>query len=233
MLKKHIPNFITLLNLFSGCMAIYFAMQANFEWFTYLIVLAAVFDYFDGLSARLLGVYSRMGKELDSLADVVSFGVAPGFLVMSMLIERGLPLWITFVGFIIPLFSALRLAKFNNDERQTSTFLGLPTPANAIFWAGISYGFSAFMIANLWLVFVLLAAMSLLLVSEIPMFSLKMKTLRIKSNLTQYLFLLVCVAILVFFKSKALAIIIAWYILFSIAIAIASNVKTKKSFSRN
>lgn len=218
MIKKHIPNFITCLNLFAGSMAVYYAFQANYAAVLLLVIVAAVFDFFDGFAARLLKAYSPMGKELDSLADMVSFGLAPGVVAFSMLQESGLPLWLSFAGFIIPVFSALRLAKFNIDERQTSSFIGMPTPANAIFWVGLGYSFSELLIAHNWLILILIVVMSGLLVAEIPMFSLKFKSYGWKENQLQYIFLLVCIALLVVFQLDAFAPIISWYISLSILV---------------
>jgi len=149
-MKKHIPNFITCLNLFSGCVASYLAFKGNYQGAFVAILFAAVFDFLDGFAARLLKAYSPMGKELDSLADMISFGLAPGAIVFSLLTDTGINEWLPFAGFLIPVFSGLRLAKFNIDDRQTSSFLGLPVPANAIFWAGIVYSFSPFLTNNLW-----------------------------------------------------------------------------------
>ncbi|MFW9598373.1 MAG: CDP-diacylglycerol--serine O-phosphatidyltransferase [Paludibacter sp.] len=223
MIKKHIPNFITTLNLFSGCFAIYYGFQANYEMVMAFILIAAVFDFMDGLAARILKAYSAMGKELDSLADVVSFGVAPGVLVFSLINESALPDWMAFVGFIVPVFSALRLAKFNIDARQTSSFIGMPTPANALFWAGMGYSFSDLLIDNGLLTIVLAIVFCLFLVSEVPMFSLKFKNLSLKNNWVQYLFLVGSVALIVYFQTKALALIIAWYLVLSAIIAVFSK----------
>lgn len=223
MIKKHIPNFITTLNLFSGCFAIYYGFQANYEMVMAFILIAAVFDFMDGLAARILKAYSAMGKELDSLADVVSFGVAPGVLVFSLINESVLPDWMAFVGFIVPVFSALRLAKFNIDVRQTSSFIGMPTPANALFWAGMGYSFSDLLIDNGLLTIVLAIVFCLFLVSEVPMFSLKFKNLSLKNNWVQYLFLVGSVALIVYFQTKALALIIAWYLVLSAIIAVFSK----------
>jgi len=216
MIKKHIPNFITCLNLFSGSIAVYFAFQGNFTAVFGLVLLAALFDFLDGFAARALKAYSPMGKELDSLADMVSFGLAPGVVVFTLLSQSALPSWLAFAGFIIPVFSALRLAKFNIDERQTSSFIGMPTPANAIFWIGIGYSFSEIMIANSWAILVLIILMSGLLVAEIPMFSLKFKSIGWKANQLQYIFLVVCVILLVLLQLSAFAPIIGWYILLSV-----------------
>ncbi len=215
MIKKHIPNFITCLNLFSGCLAIYYGFQANYDLVALFVLLAAVFDFADGLAARLLHAYSPMGKELDSLADVVSFGVAPGVLVLSMLTRSELPQWLVFAGFIIPVFSALRLAKFNIDDRQTSSFIGLPTPANALFWVGLGYSYSEILITNNWFILVFTVVFSGLLVSELPMFSLKFKNLKWKDNQVQYIFLIVSILLIIIFQTKALALIIGWYIVLS------------------
>jgi CDP-diacylglycerol---serine O-phosphatidyltransferase len=216
MIKKHIPNFITCLNIFSGCIAIYFAFQANYAAAFIAILLAAVFDFMDGFAARILKAFSPMGKELDSLADVVSFGVAPGAIVFSVLSEANINDWLPFIGFIIPAFSALRLAKFNIDERQTSSFIGLPTPANAIFWAGLVFSYTDLLVSNPFVLVILTIIFSLLLVSEIPMFSLKFKNASWSSNKIQYLFLLGCAIILAISKIDAFSVLIAWYIALSV-----------------
>lgn len=223
MIKKHIPNFITSLNLLSGSIGVYYAFQGNFAAVFLLVVLAATFDFMDGFAARWLKAYSPMGKELDSLADMVSFGLVPGVIAFSLLLSSGLPLWISFAGFITPIFSALRLAKFNIDERQTSSFVGLPTPANALFWVGISHSYSTYLIANNWLIFVLIVVFSGLLVAEIPMFSLKFKSYGWKTNQLQYIFLLVCIVLLTVFQMDAFAPIIVWYIVLSVIIALSSK----------
>jgi len=220
MIKKHIPNFITSLNLFSGCIAVYLAFQGNYQGAFIAILLSAVFDFFDGFAARLLKAYSPMGKELDSLADVVSFGVAPGAIVFSLLSEINISAWLPYLAFLIPVFSALRLAKFNIDERQSASFIGLPTPANAIFWAGLGFSYSNFLVSNVWILVALTLLFSYLLVAEIPMFALKFKSLTWSKNKIQYLFLIGCAFILVLFQLKAFAMLIAWYILLSIGIMI-------------
>ena len=220
-MKKHIPNFITCLNLFSGCVASYMAFKGNYEGAFIAILLAAVFDFLDGFAARLLKAYSAMGKELDSLADMVSFGLAPGAIVFSLLTSAGINEWVPFLGFLIPVFSGLRLAKFNIDDRQSSSFLGLPVPANAIFWAGLVYSFSPFLMNNMWFFLILIAVFCFLLVSEIPMFSLKFKNITWKDNQNQYLFLLGCIVILLIFKLSAFALIISWYIASSVGINVS------------
>ena len=217
MIKKHIPNFITCLNLFSGCVAIYFAFKGNYQTAFIAILIAGLFDFLDGFAARMLHAYSPMGKELDSLADVISFGMAPGAIVFSLLSGAAVCELLPFVAFLIPVFSGLRLAKFNIDERQTSSFIGLPVPANAIFWAGIVYSFPVFLLGNLWILLILIVLFSYFLISEIPMFSLKFKNIAWKNNQLQYIFLIGCIILLTVLQLNAFAPIIGWYILLSIA----------------
>ena len=186
-MKKQIPNILTLCNLVSGCVAITMAFQGAFGWVVFWVIVATVFDFFDGFTARLLGVSSKMGVELDSLADVSSFGVAPATAVFVLLRDfTAYPAFVSdiqhilpYTAFLIPAFSAYRLAKFNLDDRQTVSFWGLPTPANALFWISYVYGIAPFSPTNANLFygtigFIIL--LSVLLVSEIPMFSLKTKT---------------------------------------------------------
>jgi len=185
------------------------------------VMFAAILDFMDGLAARLLHAYSALGKELDSLADVVSFGVAPGFVLFSFLSRVTGSYWAMF-AFLIPIFSALRLAKFNIDERQTTSFLGLPTPANAIFWVFLIssmrmhyldyFTLNGFLITTI----ILISIFCFLLVSEIPMFSLKFKNISWKDNNIRFIFLLVSIALVVWFKFKAFPLIIVLYITLSL-----------------
>ena len=206
-IKKHIPNAITCFSLLSGCVACVIALQGDLLWALIWIIIAAVFDFLDGFAARLLNAYSLMGKELDSLSDMVSFGVAPGMIVFWLLSEASPALgfgewnkYIPYLAFVIPVFSGLRLAKFNIDERQTTSFIGMPVPAHALFWASLGYSVIPIVHVNegLFVLFtVLLAtATSFLLVSEIPMFSLKIKSLSWKGNELRYI-LVVCAIIFV------------------------------------
>ena len=223
MLRKHIPNAITCLNLFSGCIAIVFAFQEAYLTAALFIALAAVFDFLDGFAARLLKAYSVMGKELDSLADVVSFGVAPGVMAYSFIASQamniGSPTWLAWFGFLIPVFSALRLAKFNLDERQSSTFLGLPTPANALFWAfGIGSSFNFFLNNNFDPIILVLGILifSALLVLEIPMFALKFTNFNWKGNRLRYYFLMGCIILLALLNVNGISACVVWYILLSV-----------------
>ena len=222
-MKKHIPNTITCLNLISGCIATYFAFQSDCELALLFIVIGAVFDFFDGMSARLLHVSSPIGKELDSLADDITFGFAPSAIVFSFMsgLHIHIPL-LPFLAFVMAAFSALRLAKFNLDERQAMGFIGLPTPANALFWGALIVGLGEQLAAMPyveWIVLAMVFVSSYLLVSEIPMFALKFKTWGWKGNEIKYIFLLTCIPLLLCFQVTGIAIIIAWYVILS-AIAV-------------
>ena len=224
-MKKHIPNTITCLNLISGCIATYWAFQSFYAMALLFIVIGAVFDFFDGLTARLLNVSSPIGKELDSLADCITFGFAPSAIVFSKLMEL-FPMsytfpneWIPFLAFVMAAFSALRLAKFNLDERQALGFIGLPTPANALFWGSLIVG-TGDKIAALphafWLLLLGTFVSSYLLVSEIPMFALKFKTWGWKGNDVKYIFLVTCIPILLLMGISGISVIIAWYVILSV-----------------
>ncbi|SHF46326.1 CDP-diacylglycerol---serine O-phosphatidyltransferase [Bacteroides luti] len=225
-ITRHIPNSVTCLNLFSGCIAAVMAFEAEYEMAMLFIVLSAVFDFFDGFLARSLHAYSKIGKELDSLADDVSFGVAPSLIIFSLFKEMHYPSflicledYIPYLAFTISVFSALRLAKFNVDERQTSSFIGLPVPANALFWGSLVVGAHSFLISdsfNAIYLFALVVIFSYLLVSEIPMFSLKFKNLSWKDNKVSFIFLLVCIPLLIFLGIAGFAAVIVWYILLSV-----------------
>lgn len=224
-IKKHIPNTITCCNLVSGCVAIAYAFSGNVELSFTWIIIGAVFDFFDGMSARLLNVSSPIGKELDSLADVVTFGVAPSTILFSELSVMSYPAILEplrpilpFTAYIMAAFSALRLAKFNLDDRQALGFIGLPTPANALFWGSLIIGAGKWLEATPFMVFFLLGGIlisSWLMVSEIPMFALKFKEWGWKGNQVKYIFLLTCIPLLAIFGLTGLAIIIAWYVIIS------------------
>ena len=218
-----IPNGITCLNLVAGCIAIERAFAGDFRWAFLLIVIAAVLDFFDGFFARLLKSYSEIGKELDSLADQISFGAAPAFVLFNMLRESGYTGWEPYLVFVVAAFSALRLAKFNLDTRQTTEFIGLPTPANALLLVSLVYligteenGLLLFLLSSPWILIGLSLVLSLLLVSEIPMFSLKFKSFGWKGNGLRYSFLLISALLLVFFRFYAVPSILLLYILLSL-----------------
>ncbi|MCP4178351.1 MAG: hypothetical protein GY756_11340 [bacterium] len=239
-IKSHIPNFITLLNLFCGCLAIVAAFKADLIIASYLVFAGAFFDYLDGTAARLLKVRSEIGKELDSLADVVTFGVVPSIIAFQLLnsyaIETQLFInysFLLYFPFLIALLSAVRLAKFNIDNRQTISFLGLPTPANAIFWASApiviyyqeyvnigTFKFIHIFIANLfqnpYFILSFTIVMSVLLIIELPLFSLKFNDLKWKNNKIRIIFLITSLLLLLLFNITALPIIIILYIIFSV-----------------
>ena len=225
-ITRHIPNTLTCLNLFSGCIACVMAFEARYEWALAFIIFSAVFDFFDGMMARALDAHSIIGKDLDSLADDVSFGVAPSLIVFSLFKEmdysgamESLAGVFPYLAFLLSVFSALRLAKFNNDTRQTSPFIGLPVPANALFWGALTVGAHDFLISPACNPFYLLAVVLLfswLLVSEIPMFSLKFKSLSWKDNKVSFSFLIISIPLLVFLKVSGFAAVIVWYILLSL-----------------
>ena len=220
-IKKHIPNTITCCNLISGCIATWFAFESDFTMALLFIVIGAVFDFFDGMVARLLHVSSPIGKELDSLADDITFGFAPSAIVFSYLCTFHIHLpFIPFLAFIMAAFSALRLAKFTLDERQALGFIGLPTPANALFWGSLVLGLQEYNIyfeGMEWAVLVGTFISSYLLIAEIPMFALKFKTWGWKGNEIKYIFILSCIPLLLLLKVSGFAAIIAWYVILSVA----------------
>ena len=225
-ITRHIPNMVTCCNLFSGCIAAVMAFQSNYEAAILFIILGAVFDFFDGMLARLLNVSGPLGKELDSLADDITFGFAPSAIVFSLFKEvqypefmSGITEYFPYTAFIIAAFSALRLGKFNIDPRQSSSFIGLPTPANALFWGSLVVGAHSFLVSNSFnaiYLFILVILMSYLLVAELPMFSLKFKNLSWRDNKVSYIFLLICIPLLAVFRISGFAAIILWYILWSL-----------------
>ncbi len=235
-MRKHIPNLITGLNAASGAMAVFMALYGQMVWAACFILAGMVFDFFDGMVARLLHVKSEMGKELDSLADVISFGVAPGLLahllMRDLLLPEGemnihvLPLYqqiLLFVPLLIPVFSAFRLAKFNLDTRQSVSFIGLPVPAHALFWVGLVFArvkvpalYQAFF-GNIWVLALCVLILSVLLVSELPMFSLKISGFGWAANKVVYIYLLILFILAVCFGWAAIIFIIPLYILFCVA----------------
>lgn len=240
-MKKHIPNTLTCCNLISGCIATCFAFLHSPEQSLIWIIIGAVFDFFDGMSARALHVSSPIGKELDSLADDVTFGVAPSTILLSQLLMMDFPVlpasvveYLPFVAYVMAAFSAFRLAKFNLDERQTMGFIGLPTPANALFWASLIAFAGNFFTYYAWGGYALILMMFVscyLLVAEIPMFALKFKHWGFKGNEIRYTFLaLAAVIILAFTIVNGLAgflgswwIVISVYVLFSVILNMAER----------
>ena len=224
-IRNNIPNAITSLNLLFGCLACIAAFHCSetmcgtdlkgYQWAFIFIALAAVADFFDGLVARLLHAVSNIGAELDSLADLVSFGLAPALVLYNIMLQQGAGHW-ALVALMLPVFGAIRLARFNVDTNQTTTFTGLPIPANAIFWIGFTSWYATYP-TPLWMVIVLIVALSLLMVCNLRMFSLKMHNLSsLKQNWAQYLQVVATVAFLVLMGLKGLAPAIMLYVLLSI-----------------
>ncbi len=231
-MKKHIPNTITLLNLLAGCAATVYILDGQFEMAAWLLLVGGLADFADGLAARALHVHSELGKELDSLADMVSFGLAPGAILYTFINLGPAPLslepsaglyWPAMPAFVVTAFSALRLAKFNLDTRQSDTFLGLATPACTLLVAGLMLIYEADLagsrawLGQAWVVYVLAAALSALLVSDLPMFSFKFKSFKWVGNEIRFIFVAVALILLVIWRELALAPIIVVYILLNIA----------------
>ncbi|PZE16914.1 CDP-diacylglycerol--serine O-phosphatidyltransferase [Putridiphycobacter roseus] len=254
-MKRLIPNLLTAGNLVGGIFAIIFTLNGHMEWAPYCIFLSAIFDFLDGFVARLLKVQSELGKQLDSLADMVTFGVAPGIIVYKLLNGPGTHSYIhlitnkifydyewsigekyewigeylPYIAFLIPVFALFRLAKFNLDTRQTSSFIGLPTPAMTLFFAVIpllmleaimGQGKMEVQFVNIIAnpIFLILATivLSLLMVSEIPLFSLKFKDFKFKGNEIRYLFLTISLLLFATLFFWSIPIIIILYIILSL-----------------
>ena len=225
-IKNSIPNTVTCLNLFSGCIACVMAFEARYDLALLFIVLSAVFDFFDGMLARILNAHSIIGKDLDSLADDVSFGVAPSLIVFSLFKEMYYPAnmeflapYLPYAAFLISVFSALRLAKFNNDTRQTSSFVGLPVPANALFWGSFVVGAHDFLVSeNCHPVYLLITCLSVFRTTGIRNtdVSLKFKNLSWNDNKISFIFLIICIPLLLSLGISSFAAIIVWYILLSL-----------------
>lgn len=238
-MKRHIPNILTCCNLVSGCVAIHYALAGLAAHTLLFILIGAVFDFADGWSARLIGVSSPIGKELDSLADCVTFGVAPSLLLFANLqmacditFDVSWRSLLPFTAFVMAAFSALRLAKFNLDERQTTSFIGLPTPANALFWASLLSYRRLWLQTSEYAAAILIALMLLcswLLVSELPMFALKFKHYRWIGNRVKYTFLgITTVVLLVMGVRRGICIAVMCYVAMSIIIAWRQNARQRK-----
>lgn len=224
-LKKSLPNGLTCCNLISGCIAVSYALGGNAQTALLFIIIGAVFDFFDGFTARALKVSSPIGKELDSLADDITFGFAPSAIAFMMLKQCAVPDSLLgaqkiypYAAFVMAAFSALRLAKFNLDERQTSSFIGMPTPANALFWGALACSVNAELLASptaAYIIILMVFGSSALLVSEIPMFALKFKNYSWKDNKVKYIFLALSLAVIIPFGIGGLAIAILLYLMLS------------------
>ena len=231
---RNIPNSITCCNLISGCIATYNAFLGDIRMALLWIIVGAVFDFFDGMSARLLKVSSPIGKELDSLADDITFGFAPSAIIFYELSIMEYPSellmlkpYLPYFAFVMAAYSALRLAKFNLDERQSLGFIGLPTPANALFWGALFVGAQNFMESTAYMLPVVLLMICVscwLLIAEVPMFALKFKQWGWKGNEVKYIFLISCLPLLMIFGITAFSVIIAGYVVLSVVV----NLRNKK-----
>lgn len=230
-IKKHIPNTITLLNLFCGCIAVVFVSKDQFEMAFFFVCLGIFLDFFDGFFARLFKVSGPLGLQLDSLADMVTSGVVPGFVMFKMMqssstyISEGYLQFFPYLGFIITLGSCMRLAKFNIDTRQTDSFIGLPTPANALFILSLPlvlehYSADSLMVLEIltekWVLLLISLFSAYILNAEIPLFSLKIKKFNFKDNALQVIFLISSLLFLVFLDYSAIPLVIIFYVLLSV-----------------
>lgn len=228
-MKKHIPNAITSINLLCGCLAITQIAEGNLVIASILVLLGAFFDFFDGMAARLLKVGSPMGAELDSLADMVTFGLVPAYIAFEWLNEFQFEL-INYAAFFLAIFSAIRLAKFNVDTRQSTSFIGLPTPANALFWISIPLmewqreSLSSFvsidtifvLFENVYFLIPAILLFSYLMVAELPLLSLKFKNLTWKNNQFRYILVLFSLLLIPLFLFAAIPFILILYVILSI-----------------
>ena len=231
-MSRHIPNFLTLSNLFCGCCALVFSLKQETVVAAWFVLGCFLCDYADGMTARALGISSPLGKQLDSLADVVSFGVVPGAMLYALISDpafHGAGDWHlagirveALPAFILTMFAAMRLGKFNIDTRQSKYFIGLSTPACTVFVLGLvlsayhdRFGLKE-TIENQWLVFALIALLSWLMNSEIPMFGMKIKSFELRSNAFSLVFLTVFVLFVIFLKELAFSAVIIFYVLISI-----------------
>jgi len=243
-ITKQLPNVITLLNLVSGCLSIVAALDCDLQLAGLFIILAAVFDFLDGFTARLIGAYTMLGKELDSLSDVVSFGVAPSMIIYELM-RQSLELpknegllnghWLLLIPFVMAAFSSLRLGMFNLDERQSSSFIGLPTPANALMIVGLTFGLNStwadvygIFTSSVWALTAIVALQSFLLVCELPMFSFKIKSLKLSVAYKQLLFLSGAAVLVVIFLKAALSLIIVWYVFLSLVFYLTGKMWKKQ-----
>lgn len=215
MIKKHIPNALTCANLLSGCIGVVYAFQGDLKTCAWAVLVSGIFDFFDGLAARALHVKSDIGKELDSLADMVSFGFLPG-VILFQLLGKAAPesAYLPYLGFIVTIFSALRLAKFNIDTRQTEDFIGLNTPMNTLFIVSLPYLAGQFpgLIGSPAFLIIICLVMSLLLVSEIRIFSLKFSSMAWAPNKIKFIFLILAAVLLAVLQFAAVPLILLLYI---------------------
>lgn len=224
-MTRHIPNFLTCCNLLSGCLGIVFVLEGRLVPAAYFVWIAAFFDFLDGFAARILKVSSPIGKELDSLADMVSFGLLPSVVIYKMLAAANAPEYVPYLAFSIAVFSALRLAIFNLDIRQTDSFRGLPTPANALLITALPLltGTIATLFQEYWVLCLITVLSSYLLVSNIELFALKFKNFSWKDNKIRFTFLALAVLLLAGLHLAAIPVIILLYIALSLGVRVISK----------
>lgn len=226
-IKSQIPNVITLLNLFSGCIAVVYASQGYFDWAFLFVCLGIFLDFFDGFFARMFKVQSELGLQLDSLADMVTSGVVPGLVMYQFLkllvTDSGMFEFLPYIGFVITLGACYRLANFNIDTRQTDSFIGLPTPANALFIMSLPlvvlYGQDTIvsgLLNNQWVLVVISFLSAFIMNAEIPLFSLKIKNFSFKKNALQIFFLIISVILILLFRYLGIAMVILLYVVLSV-----------------
>jgi len=222
-LKKHIPNFITLLNLFCGSIAVIFAVNGNMLATALFVFLGIFFDFFDGLLARKLNVQSELGLQLDSLADMVTSGLVPGLVMFYLLELSNINTYLPYLGLLITLASAYRLANFNIDENQSDSFIGLPTPANALLILSLplimefqNNELMNAIILNKWFLIGITLLSCYLLNANIKLIALKFKNWSFKDNVARYLLVILSVVLLVIFQFAAIPLIILCYVIISL-----------------
>lgn len=229
-IKKHIPNTITCCNLLSGCVSILFTCNNHLLWASAMLFIAAIFDFLDGFASRTLDAKSPIGGELDSLSDVVSFGVAPSFIIAWFMGKLGIGWWVhdvnlfPMLGFILAAFAAVRLAKFNIDTRQSHNFIGLPVPAVGLFIASLpimlrAIGSDTFVyrfVMNPYFFIAIIAIFSWLMVSEVPFFSFKIQNLKFKNNVLRYFVVIFAIIAVIIMKLAALPFVFLFYIMLSV-----------------
>jgi CDP-diacylglycerol--serine O-phosphatidyltransferase len=220
-LAKHIPNFFTCCNIASGCIGIAVAFDGHLLWAAAWLWVGAVFDFLDGFAARLLGKYSEVGKQLDSLADMVTFGVLPSAIIFIYMQRETSSMFVPFTAFLLAVFAALRLAKFNIDQRQTHEFIGLPTPASAIFISALPLMEYAHpdvfqVIGNIYALLSVIIVLCILMVSEIPMLSLKFSDWKWSGNAYRYVLIITSVVLLLTFRTFGIPMIMILYVFLSL-----------------
>ncbi len=224
-ISRHIPNIFTSFNLLSGCIGIVYVTSGRLDYAAYFVWIGGFFDFLDGFSAKWLKVESPIGKEHDSLADMVTFGVLPSFVVFKLLENQGQE-WIAYFSFLIAVFSALRLAKFNIDTMQREVFIGLPTPANALFFTGLTFESGTYIgeyLTDYPILLIVTLIFSLVMVSPIKFIALKFNHTHWNGNEMKFVFLLGAFAITLILGIQAVSLVVLWYM----GISLLGNVISK------